>query len=417
MLINNNIKLLDCTLRDGGYYNNWDFSPSLIKDYLDAMISIKVDYVEIGFRLISNNDFKGGCAFSSESYLDSLNIPQALKNKIGVMVNGSDVLSQGHSKNNIHKVLKNLFIPKKKSQVSLVRIACHLHEFQDCLPATRWLKEEGYQVGFNLMQINNADEKTLSKLLKAANSYPIDVLYFADSLGSLNTEQVSSIMDIFKNNWDGPIGIHAHDSMGNAVKNTMQAVNDGAQWADSTVTGMGRGPGNTQTEYLSTELDSYRNVDPSKAKLLKVIRNHFKPLKEKYDWGINPYYYLAAKYNIHPTYIQEMIADLRYSEEDILAVIDYLKEHGADKFNADILETARNFHSKEAKGTWAPNEIIKNSHVMIIGPGPSSLRHRNKIESYIKKYNPFVIALNAKKGIEEDLINVRAACHPHQSSC
>ncbi len=409
---NINIKLLDCTLRDGGYYNNWDFSPDLIKDYLEAMVSIQADYVEIGFRLINNNDFKGGCAFSTDDYINSLNIPNELKNKIGVMVNGSDVLSQGNSKNDVHKVLEGLFAAKQQSPVSLVRIACHINEFEHCLSAAIWLKKQGYEVGFNLMQINNANEEKIAKLLKLANAYPIDVLYFADSMGSLNTQQITTIANKFKDNWDGAIGIHAHDSMGNAIKNSMQAVNDGVNWVDCTVTGMGRGPGNAQTEYISIELDDYRNLNTNKTKLLKLIRNHFKSLKEQYGWGINSYYYLAGKYNIHPTYIQKMIIDTRYNEEDIVSVIDHLKERGGDKFNPDVLETARHFYSDEEKGTWEPEKVIKNNNVLIIGAGPSTARHRKVIESYVKKCNPFVIALNTQKSIDENLINARAACHP-----
>jgi len=406
------IKLLDCTLRDGGYYNNWDFSPALIKDYLESMVSIQADYVEIGFRLVNNNDFKAGCAFSTDNYINSLRIPLALKNKIGVMVNGSDVLSQGNSESDIYKVLKELFKPKKQSPVSLVRIACHLHEFEYCLPAVIWLKDQGYKVGFNLMQINNANEAKIAELLKLANKYPIDVLYFADSMGSLNTQQITTIVNIFKNNWIGAIGIHAHDSMGNAVNNSMQAVKDGVSWVDCTVAGMGRGPGNSQTEYLSIELDSYRKLNTNKTKLLKLIRNHFRPLQDQYGWGMDPYYYLAGKYNIHPTYIQTMITDTRYNEEDILSVIDYLKEQDGSKFNPDVIETARHFYSDETKGTWEPEKVIKNNNVLIIGTGSGAVKHRNAIESYIKKHSPFVIALNTQKSISEELINARAACHP-----
>jgi 4-hydroxy 2-oxovalerate aldolase len=409
---NMNIKLLDCTLRDGGYYNNWDFSPSLIKEYLEAMISIQADFVEIGFRFINNNDFRGGCAFSTDDYINSLNIPNELKNKIGVMVNGSDILSQGNSKSDVHKVLEEIFEPKQQSPVSLVRIACYINEFEDCLPAAIWLKDQGYKVGFNLMQINNSDEGKIAELLKLANTHPIDVLYFADSMGSLNAQQITTIVNTFKNNWCGAIGIHAHDSMGNAINNSMQAVNDGVSWVDCTVTGMGRGPGNAQTEYLSIELDSYRKLNTSKTKLLKLIRNHFKPLKEQYDWGINPYYYLAGKHNIHPTYIQKMITDTRYNEEDIMSVIDYLQEQGGGKFNPDVLESARHFYSGDARGTWKPAKVIKNNNVLIIGPGPSSTSHCNAIESYIKIHSPFVIALNTQKSISEEFINARAACHP-----
>jgi len=393
----NNIKLLDCTLRDGGYYNNWNFSKELIQDYLDAMESIKVDYIEIGFRFIKNNDFKGACAFSTDSYISSLNIPQPLKNKIGIMVNGGDILSQGNSERNIYKLLGSLFAPKIESPVSLVRIACHIDEFEPCLPAVTWLKSQGYKVGFNLMQIHNVDNTKIAELLKLANPYPIDVLYFADSMGCLDRRQISSIVDIFKRNWNGDIGIHAHDSMGKAVNNSMQALSDGVNWVDSTVTGMGRGPGNAQTEYIAIEMDRYHKYSTDKTKLFRLISNHFKPLKEKFGWGLNPYYFLAGKYNIHPTYIQEMISDKRYNEEDIVSVIDYLKEQGASKFYPNTLEAARHFYSNNGKGNWYPVDSIKNNDVLVLGTGPGVVSHRAMIEAFIEKNKPFVIALNSSK--------------------
>ena len=76
-----NIKLLDCTLRDGGYYNNWDFTPEIVNKYLDAMSSIKIDFVEIGFRSLRNDNFKGGYAFSTDNFLKNMSIPVNLKKK------------------------------------------------------------------------------------------------------------------------------------------------------------------------------------------------------------------------------------------------------------------------------------------------------------------------------------------------
>jgi len=140
------IKHLDCTLRDGGYYNAWDFSPALIIDYLDAMAALRVDFIEIGFRSLKNTGFKGGCAFSTDAFINSLNIPNELSDKIGVMINGSelvqkqlDLVDLEQQAVYVKSVLQRLFVPKLQSPVSLVRIACHIHEFIDCLPAATWL--------------------------------------------------------------------------------------------------------------------------------------------------------------------------------------------------------------------------------------------------------------------------------------
>jgi len=90
----NKLNILDCTLRDGGYYNNWYFRKDLINEYLKVMDSIKVDYVEIGFRFIDKVKTKGPTAYSDESFLRSLKIPRNLK--IGIMINAADFINNKH---------------------------------------------------------------------------------------------------------------------------------------------------------------------------------------------------------------------------------------------------------------------------------------------------------------------------------
>ncbi len=413
------IYILDCTLRDGGYYNAWDFRPELISDYLNAMEALNVDFVEIGLRSLKNEGFKGGCAFSTDSFLNGLAIPEQLTNKIGVMINGSElVLKQPGLVNvnlhntHLHTVLSKLFVSKNQSPVSLVRIACHVHEFADCLPAATWLKDQGYRVGFNLMQVADRSLDEITTLAKQANNYPIDVLYFADSMGSLSPLQTSQIVKAFQKGFSGALGIHTHDNMRQAIANTLQGIEDGVTWVDSTVTGMGRGPGNAQTEYLSITIEHLRTQKGNPTKLFELIRKHFKPMQEQYGWGTNPYYYLAGKYGIHPSYIQEMMQDARYNDEDILAVIQHLKVEGGKKFSLNTLESARHFYSGEPRGSWNPAESIQGRDVLIIGTGPGVKAHREAIESYIQTHKPYVIALNTQQNIAQDLIDVRAACHP-----
>jgi 4-hydroxy 2-oxovalerate aldolase len=135
-------------------------------------------------------------------------------------------------------------------------------------------------------------------------------------------------------------------------------------------------------------------------------------MQETYGWGTNTYYYLAGKYGIHPTYIQEMLSDTRYSDEDILAVIQHLQEVGGKKYNAAILETGRHFYQGEAQGTWSPSEMVAGREVLILGPGAGVASHRLALEEYIENHRPFVIALNTLGSIAPHLIDIRAACHP-----
>ncbi|MET3655507.1 aldolase catalytic domain-containing protein [Sporosarcina psychrophila] len=401
------VKLLDCTLRDGGYYNSWDFDINLIQDYLKAMSETSIDYVELGLRGFSKDGFKGACAYTTDNFIDSLEISEDLK--IGVMVNASDLVNHPEG---VDFALSKLFAPASESPVTLVRVACHIHEFKKALPASNWLKEQGYIVGFNLMQIADRSIEEIKNLASLANDYSLDVLYFADSLGSLNPEKTSRIIQVIREVWQGPMGIHTHDNMGYALANSMRAVEEGVTWIDATVTGMGRGPGNAKTEYLAIELDPLRKKRCNIIPLMEVINSYFKPMQQSYGWGTNTYYYLAGKYGIHPTYIQEMLNDSRYDENDILSVIEHLKLEGGKKFNFNTLEAARNFFVGEPVGTWGPVDEISNREVIILGTGPGIIKHKEALEEYIRVAKPYVIALNTQEYVKADLIDIRAACHP-----
>ena len=159
--------LLDCTFRDGGYYNHWDFSSDLINQYLVSMKAAKVDIVELGFRFLKNSGFKGACAYTTDEFIESLDIPAGLT--IGVMVNGADLVTEI----GVEPALEKLF-PRKASEtpVDIVRFACHFHEFEKVLPAAKWLSDRGYRVGFNLMQIASRSREEVLDLATKANDWP-----------------------------------------------------------------------------------------------------------------------------------------------------------------------------------------------------------------------------------------------------
>lgn len=402
------LKIIDCTFRDGGYYNNWDFSVDLVNEYLAAMNSVAVDYVELGFRSFEfSGRFKGACAYTTDGYIDSLDIPDGLK--LGVMMNAAEIIT--HPAGPLAAV-KLMFSPADDSPVSLVRFACHYDEFEATLPACRLIKEMGYSVAVNLMQVADRSEQEIENIARLASGYPIDALYFADSLGSMNPDQTARIVSILRRFWRGELGIHTHDNMGYAIANTMRAIGEGVTWIDSTVTGMGRGPGNAQTEYMVLELERLSPKNRNLTPLLELVRRHFAPLQVHYGWGRNPYYYLAGLYGIHPTYIQEMLGDPRYGESDILSVIEYLRRVGGKKFSLATMEEGRKLAGGEAKGTWRPEAMIQGRDVLILGAGAGVSLHSGAVKRFIRDRNPFVIALNTQRAVDDDLIDVRAACHP-----
>ena len=219
----NNPIHLDCTLRDGGYYNAWNFEIPLIEDYLVAMDGVGVSYVELGFRSFDKKSFQGPCAYTTDTFLETLSIPTNLK--IGVMMNASELIKHPLG---VKDSLKSMFLPASNSNVSLVRFACHAHEIEDILIGCTYLKKQGYVVGLNLMQISMMDDVDVLKFSKMVNDNgDVDVFYFADSLGSMLPDDVVNIINLIKDGWDGPIGIHTHDNLGYGLNNTLKALDIG----------------------------------------------------------------------------------------------------------------------------------------------------------------------------------------------
>ena len=149
----NKVKILDCTLRDGGYYNNWNFKNDLIEEYLLTMNALDIDYVEIGFRSLKIEGSKGPTAFSTDKFINSLKNKKNLK--IGIMINASEII------NDTENVLQKLFPRNVKSQISFVRIAAHEHEVEKLKKTINYLKNKKLKVFINLMQISEYKNATL----------------------------------------------------------------------------------------------------------------------------------------------------------------------------------------------------------------------------------------------------------------
>ena len=304
----------------------------LVREYLKSISKSGIKIIELGFRSYPSKSFRGSNWYTTENYINSLNIPKSLK--IAVMVNASEIINR----KNLEISVKKLFVKKKFSKISLVRVAFHLNELDSTLKIAKVLKNLGYKVGLNLMQISEINQKELTSVSKKINQVNPEVFYFADSLGSLDPSRVKTIIQTIRVNWKGDIGIHAHDNLGKAILNTKEAIISGVKWTDCTITGMGRGPGNTQTENFLVELQNSFNKKFHILPILNLIKDYFKDLKVKYGWGTNTYYYLAGLNGIHPTYIQEMLST-KFEDAEILAAIHQLKNSGGSRYNVDLVRS------------------------------------------------------------------------------
>ena len=319
------INHLDCTLRDGGYYNNWNFSKKFINEYLRSVHQAGIEYVELGFCQIKKDKKKGLSFNVDRNLIDNLKIPENLK--IGVMINASDILFSNISPQYFLKfILKQ---NENKNRLSLLRIACHFNEINKIIPFLKILKNSKLLIAINLMQITEKKESEVKTIIKRLAKEKIHILYFADSLGSLKKNDVKKLITQIRKYCKFKVGFHAHDNIGKAKINTRFAIVNDIDWFDTTIMGMGRGAGNAKTEDFILK-NSKHIID-------KLILKRFLKLKKVYNWGNNKYYNLSARFKIHPTYVQEIIKKYKNLDSQIIKIIQLLKNQKSNNFDENKL--------------------------------------------------------------------------------
>ena len=241
--MNNKVNLIDCTLRDGGYYNNWNFSKNLINSYLRKISKTQINNIEIGFLTIPEDKNKGFTANCNKNFFKQVLIPKNIN--CGIMINGSDLIGNKLSSLEIYKNLKQI----DKKNIKFIRFACHFYEVFKIKKYLNFLKKRGFKIFVNIMQISEIKKIQIKKICNDLK-LNCDVVYIADSLGALNKNSTRKILNDFKKYINTPLGVHTHDNMGKALENSIIAYKTGAKWIDGTIQGMGRGPGNVKTEDL-----------------------------------------------------------------------------------------------------------------------------------------------------------------------
>lgn len=401
-------QLLDCTFRDGGYHNNWSFPLKVVQNQVEVLGKLGVQYIELGFRFRSPSDHFGENATTNPDYLATIAKPEQIK--FAVMSNGADLIREVEECGS----LKRLYPGRElDSQVDLVRLAIHLQEADKAVDIAKMLASDGYRVAINLMQITQRTKYEVADFLTLFGGPEVDYLYFADSLGALTKEKTKEIAEQFKLETDKPFGIHAHDNQGTALANSIVAVENGATFVDGSITGMGRGPGNTILEELLISRDSERASGDAFDALLMLIDEYYHPLKQEKNWGKSLMYYLAAKHNIHPTFIQELDTLKDLSMKDQMDAIRQIAKHESPS----SYSKQHYWHALSPSPSKTPVEIDKfiGKNILLIGPSQNLKDSQNELQYFIKNNAAIVIALNTHDVELEDEVDFRIISSPLRS--
>ncbi len=284
------LKVLDCTIRDGGLMNNHQFSDEFVKTVHKSLVAAGVDYMEVGYKADKN-------LFSADEYgLWKTCDEDALSRFFGEEDPGIKLSVMA----DIGRTVESDIVPCDQSVLDLIRVACYIHQIPAAMDMAKDAKNKGYEVAINLMAISTVPEFELSKGLEMLGKcQSMDMLYLVDSFGSLYYEQIEDLMRRYKDAMQHgqQIGIHAHNNQQMAYVNTICCAINGATMLDSTLDGMGRGAGNCPTELL---LGFLRNPKFHQRPIIEAVEKLMVPLRESIDWGYSVPYMITGQMNEHP---------------------------------------------------------------------------------------------------------------------
>lgn len=286
------IKVVDCTIRDGGLVNNFYFDDEFVRNLYTANVAAGVEYMEFGYK--ASKEIFDVKEFGKWKFCDEQDIRDIVGDnntdlKISVM---ADVGRTDYKKD---------IIPKTDSVIDMIRIATYINTIPAAIEMIHYCAEMGYETTINIMAVSTAAESELDLALDLLAQSEVGTIYLVDSYGSLYPEQIRRLADKYlkvAEKYGKKVGIHAHNNQQLAFANTIEACTVGVSYLDATMSGMGRGAGNCNMELL---LGFLRNPKYSLNSVLKFLQNQMLPLKKTgLVWGCDVQYMLTGQQNQHP---------------------------------------------------------------------------------------------------------------------
>ena len=356
------MKILDCTIRDGGYYTNWDFDQNLITEYCKSMEDLPIEYIEVGYRSIPLKGYLGKYFYCPIYVLEELKSLMPSK-KLVIILNEKDIKPEH---------VDELLLPIKP-YVALIRMAVDPKNFERAIALAKAVKALGFEVAFNVMYMSNwKKDPSFLDLLEGLDD-TLDYFYMVDSFGGILPDEVREIIQLVKSKTSVPLGFHGHDNLHMGLINTITALDEGCEIVDATITGMGRGAGNLKMELLLTYLESQNKISLDFNKLSTVVGD-FELLRKEHDWGTNLPYMFSGAHSLPQKDVMDWVGMNRYSLSSILNALNNQKLVVEDNIKLPVLDKTKSFKT-----------------AVILGGGKSVETNKEAIAKYAESQNDFCL--------------------------
>lgn len=376
------MKILDCTLRDGGYYTNWDFDRKLADTYIKSCNELPIDYLEVGYRSIALDGYLGEYFYLPAYVMERLKAQS--NKKLVIILNEKDIRPE-------HVIT---LLSPCIGLIDMVRLAIDPKQFGRALKLAAAVKALGFEVGFNVMYMSKwQQEKGFLQLLPEIRGIA-DYFYMVDSYGGVYPQDVKNTIQLVKSYVnDVPLGFHGHNNMELALINTLTAIEEGCEIVDATITGMGRGAGNVKTELLLTALNAQNKIKVDFNPLSKVV-DVFSELQKKYEWGANLPYMVSGAHSLPQKDVMDWVGKRYYSFNSIIRALQNQAKGEEDNTKLDVL----------------PNKSF--TRALLIGGGPSVVEHTEALIKFLNINQDMLIVHASSKNAHyfSDLVNDQVFC-------
>ena len=396
-----NIQILDCTLRDGGYINDWNFGNRVIRKVLKRLSDAHIDIVECGF--LSDIEYiPDKTIFNSVEQIASV-LPENSNSKYVAMV------ALGEKEISYEKIMEC-----DKTFIFGIRLTFHKHEMERAFAYARNLMKKGYQVFIQPVGTCTYSDKELLELIEQVNQLQPYAFYIVDTLGTITGAELMRLFQLADNNLDEEIkiGFHSHNNLQLAFANAQElirAFTDRKIILDASVFGMGRGAGNLCTELIAQYMNETLKTDYNVTALLEIVDNYLMGIKERHPWGYTIPYYIAAIYKCHPNYAIYLMNRQTLNVKDIERIIGSIPKEKRPLYDKECIAKLYNeyqAHSIVDKETIQRlKEKWKNKDILVLAPGRTLKLEEARIQEYIKRNHSYIITVNFNSSLyEADMI-------------
>lgn len=383
-----NIQILDCTLRDGGYVNDFRFGKSGIKKILSQLTLAGIDIVECGF--LEDGEYDEECSVFNRVEQISQLLPVDHRNTMYVAM-------ACYGEYDICQLSEY-----DGSSISGIRVTFHYNEVDEALDYCKAIIEKGYKVFVQPVGTSSYSDKQLLELVNNVNKIQPYAFYLVDTLGLMLKDDVLRFYYLINQNLNPSIhfGFHSHNNLQLSYSNSQILAELNSKRVisiDASVNGMGRGAGNLNTELIAYYLNSKERkyeVEP----ILEVVDEFISKIRAQFSWGYDIPHYLAAINGCHPNYAAFLMGKQTLTVKNIGTILRMIEPDKRSLFNKQVAESKyREFQDREIDDSEAMKQlgiVMRGRNVMIIGPGSSIEDNKEKIISAIKKNECVAISVS-----------------------